>query len=314
LAAAAMLGDSAFQSCWRRTPTSILPLSTWGGGKGDCPDIQARFNRPKAFTLVEVLVVIAIIVVLMGLLVPALSNARKKAAVATQKMDFQVIGSAMEQYKSDFNVYPLNSGFTLGTRGQYSIGPLAAALLGPGPAATDANNHNGDGADGAGFRTLLSQRASAKIYGPYLQVDKFAVVWLPNGNGSILVPYILDHWGNPIEYFPVYNSATTVGGYLFGYACSGGSPQAMFDTRDGLNTNQYPCILASQGTINALLFKLGDANLNGKIDGAETLAPFSGYLLISPGPDGIFTNLNNAGSTDPQTYINKSDDVYNFEN
>jgi hypothetical protein len=50
------------------------------------------------------------------------------------------------------------------------------------------------------------------------------------------------------------------------------------------------------------------------IDNGETLAPFAGYLLISAGPDGLFTNLSNAGGIDPATYVNKQDDVYNFEN
>ncbi len=266
---------------------------------------------PRGFTLVELLVVIGIIVILMSILLPVLSNVRKKAAITAQKMDFQVIGSALEQYKSDFNVYPLNSGFALSATGQYTIGPLAAAMIGPGPAVTDASNHNGDGKDGPGFIAL-----GRKVYGPYLTPDKFAIAWLPNGNGSILVPFILDHWGTPIEYFPVYNppiytiaNGTAVNRTLIGSAANGG---AVFDQRDSIS------IVGSgigSGTAQALLYKLGVTSIGANsITPPETLASFNGYLLISAGPDGLFTNLANAGSSDPSTYINRADDVYNFEN
>jgi len=271
---------------------------------------------PRGFTLVELLVVIGIIVILMSILLPVLSNVRKKAAITAQKMDFQVIGSALEQYKSDFNVYPLNSGFALSATGQYTIGPLAAAMIGPGPAVTDASYHNGDGKDGPGFVAL-----GRKVYGPYLTPDKFAIAWLPNGNGSILVPFILDHWGTPIEYFPVYNppiytiaNGTAVNRTLIGTAANGG---AVFDQRDSvniLNTMAATNPPQQPGQQNALLFKLGNTGRSNRITPPETLASFNGYLLISAGPDGLFTNLANAGSSDPSTYINRADDVYNFEN
>ncbi|HEY1922028.1 MAG TPA: type II secretion system protein, partial [Tepidisphaeraceae bacterium] len=59
-------------------------------------------NKRKAFTLVELLVVIGIIALLAGILLPAVNHMRRSAQITGQKADFQSIGTALEQYKSDF--------------------------------------------------------------------------------------------------------------------------------------------------------------------------------------------------------------------
>lgn len=55
-------------------------------------------KRRRAFTLVELLVVIAIIGVLVGLLLPALQSARSAARSATCKNNMRQIGLALHQY------------------------------------------------------------------------------------------------------------------------------------------------------------------------------------------------------------------------
>lgn len=129
-------------------------------------------NR-KAFTLVELLVVIGIIALLVGILLPAVDRMRISAQITAQKAEFQTISAALEQYRADFGDYPRNAILPQwnmqNTNTAFASPPippypapisltLAAALIGPGPGMTQNTNNGtgpyeiGDGADGLGFR------------------------------------------------------------------------------------------------------------------------------------------------------------------
>ncbi len=62
--------------------------------------------RRNAFTLVEMLVVIAIIAVLAGLLLPALSSARASSRKAACKSNLRQIGLGLAMYADDWRLYP----------------------------------------------------------------------------------------------------------------------------------------------------------------------------------------------------------------
>jgi prepilin-type processing-associated H-X9-DG protein/prepilin-type N-terminal cleavage/methylation domain-containing protein len=62
--------------------------------------------RLKAFTLVELLVVTAIIVILAALLMPVLSRGKEQAQSVSCENHLRQIGLAVEMYVSDHNVYP----------------------------------------------------------------------------------------------------------------------------------------------------------------------------------------------------------------
>jgi prepilin-type N-terminal cleavage/methylation domain-containing protein len=55
-------------------------------------------HKPRAFTLIEILVVIGIIVVLAGLLIPAVANARARAAHARCAAQLHDIGQMLQMY------------------------------------------------------------------------------------------------------------------------------------------------------------------------------------------------------------------------
>ena len=86
-----------------------------------------RRDRPGAFTLVELLVVIGILAVLMGILLPVVSHVRTAGYTTSTANQLLVLQGGIEQYRQTFEAYP---------------GPLAENELKgmvPGVPATSAN-------------------------------------------------------------------------------------------------------------------------------------------------------------------------------
>ena len=88
-------------------------------------------NNRKAFTIVELLIVVTIIALLLGILLPSIAMVRAKAKETAQKAQFATIEMALEAFKQDYGDYPPSdlSGTTTQT---YYCGAqkLSEALLG----------------------------------------------------------------------------------------------------------------------------------------------------------------------------------------
>ena len=65
-----------------------------------------KSSRKAAFTIVELLTVMSIIVILIGLLVPALNKVKQYAYEVKQKAQFHSIDAAIELFNSQFDDYP----------------------------------------------------------------------------------------------------------------------------------------------------------------------------------------------------------------
>jgi type II secretory pathway pseudopilin PulG len=63
-------------------------------------------RKKTAFTIVELLTVMSIIIILIGLLLPSLNAVKRFSRVVSQKNQFRNIGTGLQMFESDFDEYP----------------------------------------------------------------------------------------------------------------------------------------------------------------------------------------------------------------
>jgi general secretion pathway protein G len=68
--------------------------------------VKRRAGKQKGFTLVELVMVIAIIGVLAAIIVPKFSNKAGEANDAATRANLQNIRAAVDMYRADNNIYP----------------------------------------------------------------------------------------------------------------------------------------------------------------------------------------------------------------
>jgi len=277
----------------------------------------------RAFTLVEMLVVIGIMVLIIGAALPMLSHAMHTAQRTRAMADLQTISQALEHYRNDFRDYPRTPLSDRGIQSTSGAVLLCWALIAPGP-AVGAPPIAGDGNEGPGFRIRGTQ---GQVYGPYLQTDKFRLKDLtpvtpdsPPRNVADDHSYvILDQWDHPIYYVASNMGSDPTAPNSFVADPKGGMPLPRYDLaymrepdNSGFDVSDYQdpdarsadkLTVVSLKTMQTLL---GDTSNSGNIDRAETATYMGPFLLWSAGPNGHF-------GIDPHPKRpNQSDDVTNF--
>ncbi|MHC4433381.1 MAG: type II secretion system protein [Planctomycetota bacterium] len=142
--------------------------------------IIKQSNRRAAFTIVELLTVMSIIVILISLLVPALNQVKKYAYEVKQRAQLKSIDTALELFNSEFDGYPDSS--RLGPDGAEYCGAMKLSeavmgqdLLGFHPDST----FRSDGSNGVNMLYPDASSLSPEAYranmstrkGPYLPLD-----------------------------------------------------------------------------------------------------------------------------------------------
>ena len=149
--------------------------------------IIKQSNRRAAFTIVELLTVMSIIVILIGLLVPALNQVKKYAYEVKQRAQLKSIDTALELFNSELDGYPDSSAF--GPDGVEYSGAMKLCeavmgqdLLGYHPDST----FRSDGSDGNKILYPTATSLSAPAYRANLSIRKGPYLPLDNANAYSL--------------------------------------------------------------------------------------------------------------------------------
>jgi prepilin-type N-terminal cleavage/methylation domain-containing protein len=250
------------------------------------PDSGRMQMVGRGFTLIELLIVAAIIAALLAIMVPAIGGIHVKAAQTQTTAILGSIQTGLQQYYSEFNMYPPSGPAYGGIPANRGSVMLAQGLLG----------FLGGGADGAGpdtgdptygFRTKRMGAGmggvGGQIYGPYVPTDSKTL------KGASPTMYFVDAWGGEILYYRSTRSVASASAApvkkIFG---TGGGNDYYFDYADcsGVAGASGP------GSGTAKFFgQLGSTNKpnpNDLSNASATVMGAASYLLISAGTDGKY--------------------------
>ncbi len=117
--------------------------------------IIKQSNRKAAFTIIELLTVMSIIVILIGVLVPALNNVRKYAKKVKQLAQFNSIQSAIELFSNENDGYPPSGALDGANQPYAGAMKLCEAMMGRDLLGFHPDSvFRADGLDAAGGRNI----------------------------------------------------------------------------------------------------------------------------------------------------------------
>jgi type II secretion system protein G len=126
----------------------------------------------RAFTLVELLVVIGVILILIGIAVPHFLDAMMRARVARASSEIVLLGNALEQYRTEHPDYPKSIFADLGSINiQLGIFATLPALTTPVKYLTELPRDPFVGGNYQYFSTIINSRLDLpfqRIYGPWV--------------------------------------------------------------------------------------------------------------------------------------------------
>lgn len=170
--------------------------------------IHTRHGR-AAFTLIELMAVITIIIILAGIVVGGLGYVNEKQAREKAKVQIALISKALEEYKLDNGIYPptADKSGTFTTNGTSTSADLYAVLFYEGYDYAKQNS------PATWVKTVGSNTAfpkATRIYLPELDPTNSKQGWVDPATGTppASTP-IKDPWGNQYCYRTATNASGT---------------------------------------------------------------------------------------------------------
>ncbi len=159
-------------------------------------------RKRRAFTIVELLTVMSIIVILIGLMVPALNKVRRFARDVQQKAQLKAIDAAVELFRNEFDGYPPSSAQDPMGAAYCGSMKLCEALMGQDLLGFHTSSvFRRDGLDAAGKLPLYPPNIDAMTpalrennlkarKGPFLPAENVPTARLQDIYGTNVGPYL----------------------------------------------------------------------------------------------------------------------------
>jgi len=218
--------------------------------------ITKKTNKKKVgFTIVELLTVMSIIVILIGLLVPAINRVRMYAKEVTQRTQLAAIGTGIEFFSGELDGYPPSSALDSAGNAYCGALKLCEAMMGQDLMGFHPDSDFlRDGVDRAGRALYVTTTLDARKK-PYLQLENANVQKLVDIYGA----------GNTSPFLPESYVLCDVFSHSYKSGARGGMPILYYkaDVSNSLHDpNTNPTATNSQGNIynywdNQMLVMLG---------------------------------------------------------
>ncbi len=287
----------------------------------------------RAFTLVELLVAVAIILVLVGILLPALGKVTTKARVTSTQATMNEFAKACDTFQQQFGYYPgIVPEHILAATTNSPISGTENALLhlmGGVVRDDDPTYATAPGTEftfGTGGSTGSGQ-VKIKINpidigkGPRVEGKQYDSFFAPKDNQlkpaagqigeSIVLPDLLDAWGQPIAFIRAARQGGLVTGSVLEKPQFYIEPMLPYFTSVALGdmgVDQVQSSVFGSGSATdqrnylAQLIRHPSFGTFTALVDARAGTPRGKYVLFSPGADGIFFSKTNDGPTNGTTF------------
>jgi len=183
--------------------------------------IVRQFDNKAAFTIIELMTVMSVIIILLGLLVPGLNALRRYAKDVAQKNQFYAIGTALDTFSAEWDDYPSSEPAAVGVDPYCGATQLARAMVGKDLLGYDPTGTYTDPNSSARRLYLPIDRANAYRLKDLYQALAAPGAW-PIGNQYVLCDVYanVDHLrtgklvGMPVLYYKA-NAASSTNIYDF---------------------------------------------------------------------------------------------------